>query len=112
MSKVSILALGPINPPVQWVLGALCRGGEGGVKIEVPEGTRDLSHVQSVHTSSGAHQSTYSMGTRFSLLVGGQGALKWVEYEAHHSLPSTSEDKADWCLTSPQYAYMGCTGTT
>jgi len=55
------------------------------------------------------------MGTRGSLPVGWgrrRGMLKWVEYEAHHSLPSTSEDKDEGCLTSPQYAYMGCTGTT
>jgi len=52
------------------------------------------------------------MGTKGSLLVEYEGVLKWVEYEAHHSLPSTSEVKDEWCLTSPQYAYMGCTGTT
>jgi hypothetical protein len=57
--------------------------------VRSPAGAKDFSFSLCVHTGSGAHPASYSVGTRGPFLEG----KVWPGRDADHSAPSSAEVK-------------------
>lgn len=72
------------------------------IRVWLPWGARDFSVCHNIHSKSGAHLSSYSVGTRHCIPNG----VKQLEHEAEHLPPRGMLKKAspfvivEWCLLS------------
>jgi hypothetical protein len=111
-------ALGPTQPPIQWVPGALSdvhksRGNSASIVTRLRARRLGFDSRQEqqrsslpyhVQTGSGAHPASYTMGTTYP---GGGGGLKWPMREPDLSPPSSVEVKNAWSYTStPSRVFM------
>jgi len=72
------------------------------IRIQFPASAWNFSLRHRLQTGSGAHTTSYAMGTR--------GFFPWVKLpgrKADHSPPYSAEDKNAWThISTPLYAFM------